>query len=276
MRKIVFILLILIFIFINANNMKIFANKAIYPPDIAQIIKKGKLTVGLWNNDIPPFFWVNEKGNLVGLDIDIVKSLAKSLGVKLEINRTAKNYSELVQLLQQRKFDLIIGSVSITSERAKKILFSKPYVSLDQLFLINRITLSKYKCENDPLYLIKNYPIKIGILNNSAYQEFARQITKKAILIGYNNIENALTDLSNNKLTALFYDDNELYQIIYKNPKLAINFKQFIVENNKDYVGIGVNWQDIYLIQYINTYFEIFSYDFNTQDLIKKYPKVYQ
>ena len=88
------------------------------------ILAKGTLRVVVFA-DVPPFGSTNANRELEGFDIDLAKLLAKDLGVKLElVPATAAN--RIPYLLTDRA-DINIAAMSVTSERAKQVMYSAPY-----------------------------------------------------------------------------------------------------------------------------------------------------
>jgi len=51
-----------------------------------EIIKKNELVVGITGNQ-PPFNAVSKDGDIIGLDADIAKAVAMSMGVKIRFSR---------------------------------------------------------------------------------------------------------------------------------------------------------------------------------------------
>ncbi|ERI13010.1 cyclohexadienyl dehydratase [Brucella sp. NBRC 14130] len=91
-----------------------------------EIMARGVLKVGT-PGDYSPFSFRDPKtGAFTGLDIDQAQSLAKALGARLEIVETS--WPTLTQDFRDDKFDIAMGGVSITLERQKIGLFSRPYV----------------------------------------------------------------------------------------------------------------------------------------------------
>src|SRR5215813_420033 len=91
-----------------------------------EIIQRGTLRVGS-TGDYKPFTYQNpESKGFEGIDIDMAASLAKALGVKLEIVKTA--WPNLMADFTAGKFDIAMGGVSVTLERQKKGFFSTAYL----------------------------------------------------------------------------------------------------------------------------------------------------
>lgn len=89
-----------------------------------QIIARGTLRVGL-TGDYRPFSLIDaSSGQFSGLDVDMANSLARALGVKLEIVKAT--WGALLPDLAADKFDIAMGGISVTLERQKQALFSVP------------------------------------------------------------------------------------------------------------------------------------------------------
>ncbi len=87
------------------------------------ILARGTVRVGL-TGDYRPFSIKDAAGQFSGLDVEMAESMAKGLGVKLELVPTA--WPTLMTDLQAGKYDVGMGGISITLERAKTALFSTP------------------------------------------------------------------------------------------------------------------------------------------------------
>ncbi|HNX22621.1 MAG TPA: transporter substrate-binding domain-containing protein [Spirochaetota bacterium] len=85
--------------------------------------KRGVLRVGM--STFVPWAMNDKEGNLIGFEIDVATALAKDMGVKIEFVPT--KWSGIIPALLTGKFDVIIGGMGITEERAKKVDFSDPY-----------------------------------------------------------------------------------------------------------------------------------------------------
>jgi cyclohexadienyl dehydratase len=90
------------------------------------ILQRGVLRVGT-TGDYRPFTSLDKTtGAYSGFDIDLAHSLADALGVKIEFEPTS--WSNLARDFDTGAFDIAMGGVSVTLERAKKGFFSNPYL----------------------------------------------------------------------------------------------------------------------------------------------------
>lgn len=87
------------------------------------LLEDGKLTYassGLYK----PFNYT-DAGKLTGFDVEIGAAIAEKMG--LEPNPVTTPWETITQSLLGNKFDVIIGSMAITAERAERVNFSDPY-----------------------------------------------------------------------------------------------------------------------------------------------------
>ena len=69
--------------------------------------------------DYPPYEFYDQDNKPNGFDIDLAKSIANKLGLKLEIKDVG--FDVLILSLQQGKIDLIISAMSISDKKLKQI-----------------------------------------------------------------------------------------------------------------------------------------------------------
>ncbi len=91
---------------------------------LEDIKSKGQLVVSSDANYAPQSF-LNDKGQLDGFDIEAAKEVAKRLGVKVKF--VTPDWDLIVAGKWAARWDLSIGSMTITSARAKVVDFSSPY-----------------------------------------------------------------------------------------------------------------------------------------------------
>src|SRR5437763_8157095 len=93
---------------------------------LSDILARGVLRVGT-TGDYPPFTHRDKaSGDYSGFDIDLARSLGAALGVRVEF--AATSWPTLAADFQSAKFDVAMGGVSITLERAKLGFFTAPYM----------------------------------------------------------------------------------------------------------------------------------------------------
>lgn len=85
----------------------------------------GVITMGN-SPDYPPFETIDDKGNIVGFDIDVANEVAKELGVKLEVKQMS--FDTIITAVQSGQVDFGMSGFSVTPERKEKVEMSAPYL----------------------------------------------------------------------------------------------------------------------------------------------------
>ncbi len=81
-----------------------------------------------------PFESQNEKGEIVGFDIDIVRAVAARSGIAVKFVNTP--WEGIFNALKQGDRDLLVSSITITDEREQTMDFSDPYFDARQLIAV--------------------------------------------------------------------------------------------------------------------------------------------
>ena len=81
-----------------------------------------------------PMEYMDESGEIVGIDIDIVNAIAEAAGVEVEY----KNYGwePLFPAVKSGEVDFAVSSITITEDRQKEFDFTGPYFRANQLILV--------------------------------------------------------------------------------------------------------------------------------------------
>ena len=93
-------------------------------PRLEVIDARGVLRVGYLENSLP-FAYRNSDGEVVGYDIDLMRTLAYDLGVTLEVVRL--DWGQATAALKSGQIDIAVGGIAITPTRAKQVTFSDSY-----------------------------------------------------------------------------------------------------------------------------------------------------
>jgi polar amino acid transport system substrate-binding protein len=81
-----------------------------------------------------PFESQNEKGEIVGFDIEVVSAVAKKAGLEVKFVNTP--WEGIFKTLDQGDRDLLVSAVTITDERKQSMDFSNPYFDAQQLIAV--------------------------------------------------------------------------------------------------------------------------------------------
>ena len=106
-----------------------------YASTLDKVRETGVLVVGT-EPEFPPFESRNEKGELVGFDMDLAREIATELGVELRLEAMA--FDSLPPALNVGKIDLILSGMTATPERAKSRAFTDSYFRTQLCLLVHK------------------------------------------------------------------------------------------------------------------------------------------
>jgi polar amino acid transport system substrate-binding protein len=83
-----------------------------------------------------PFEFQNEKGEIVGMTIDLVSAVAQKAGIEVKFVNTP--WEGIFNALQQGDRDMLASSITITDERRQTMDFTNPYFDAVQLIAVKQ------------------------------------------------------------------------------------------------------------------------------------------
>ena len=109
------------------------------------VIKSGKLRV-CTPGDYKPFSYLRPDGGYEGLDIDLVQSAGKALGVEVEMVKTA--WPSLMKDFIE-KCDVAVGGISVSTDRQKTAFFTVAYMVNGKAPITKCENVAKYRSVAD-------------------------------------------------------------------------------------------------------------------------------
>ena len=104
---------------------------------LEDIKKKGYFTVGL-DATFAPMGFRDESGELVGFDIDLVKEVAKRMGVEAKFKPC--EWDAIIFDLRSKNIDMVWNGMSVTEQRKKQVAFTEPYLVVGQIIFTRKGT----------------------------------------------------------------------------------------------------------------------------------------
>lgn len=161
---------------------------------LADIRSRGTLKVGLAM--FLPWAMHNDKGELIGFDIDVAKQLADSLGV--EVQYFPVGQSHLISDLDQGRFDIIVSGLYVTPTRALQVNFSDFYSKSDVTLLANRKMAGTLRTVAD----FNKPAIKIGVTSGTLYVQIAKENFPEATIKEFDEEAAAMEAVESGELHA--------------------------------------------------------------------------
>lgn len=156
---------------------------------LIDIQKRGSLKVGMAT--FVPWAMRDKEGNLIGFEIDVAKKLAKDMGVEVEFVPTA--WSGIIPALIAKKFDVIIGGMSITAQRNLTVNFTQPYAHSGQQMASNIELTGSFSSMDD----YNDTSVTISCRRGATPCNFAQKRFPKATLLRFDDDAQAFQEVVN-------------------------------------------------------------------------------
>ena len=162
-----------------------------------------------------PFESQNEKGEIVGFDIEVVQAAAKKAGVEVKFVNTP--WEGIFNALGQGDRDMVVSAVTITEERKQTMDFSDPYFDAQQLIAVK---------DNSKIAKFADLKkLKVGVQTGTTGDEAVTKLQGKtsANVKRFESTPLALKELEAGGVDAVVADNGVVVHYVANNP--AAKFK---------------------------------------------------
>ena len=235
----------------GAGAAGLLALPAIHPAradTLDEVKKRGTLVVGMEVAYVPYEFF--KDGKIVGYDPDIIAQIVPKLGVKAQLIDTAWN--GIIPALYASKFDVIVSAMTITKERAEKVLFSMPYADASNVILL-RAGEERIKTADD--LSGKIIGVQIGSAAAGIIKVFEAKLKAEgkpgyADVKQYEHYPEAYQDLINRRVDAVVNSKSTMMVVMHDAPG---QFKMLAgVSDITAYFGMAFRKEDASFQEFVN------------------------
>jgi len=152
---------------------------------IDRIMQRGELVIGTAGS-MPPLNMTTKAGDVIGIEIDIARAMADSMGVALRIETMP--FHELLHAVETGSVDMVLSAMTMTPVRNLQVAFVGPYFLSGKAFLTKRKTIASVTEATE----IDSPDTILTALKGSTSQYFVEKVVPKAKLITANNYDEAV------------------------------------------------------------------------------------
>ncbi len=184
-----------------------------------------------------------DSNGIVGVDVDIAREIAASMGKELEIKDVA--FDSLINELNSGKADFAAAGMSISEERKKEVDFSIEYVSSKQVIVVRK-DYNKIKSVND--LNGKTISVQLGSVADS----YVNNNYKNSKIVRQKKFLSAAEDVKAKKADCIVMDELPAKELVKNNSELTI----LSIELFTDKYAIAVKKGNTELLNKINEVLE--------------------
>jgi len=179
------------------------AAQAEQPARLDTIVKRGTLRVGMTGDYLPFSIFDHATSEFRGFDVDIAEGLGKALGVRIEYVHTA--WPRLAGDFEADRFDIAMGGISITPERASKGMFSTPIMQEGKTPIARCADVGKY----ETIAKIDQPGTRIIVNPGGTNERFARANIKNAEIRIYDDNVTIFDEIAKGNADLMMTDSSE-------------------------------------------------------------------
>ncbi len=206
---------------------------------------KDKLIVGM-ELQFPPFETIDKNGKPYGLSVDLALALGDYLNKEIKIEEMS--YSGLINALMSKKIDMIISSMTISSNRLEQIDFSEPYASSHLSLLINEKSLVQGPDD------LNNKGIKIAVKRGTTGQIFAEKQYPNASISVFEKDAECIMEVVQGRVDVFVYDVYTIYKNHMLNPNTTRVYLEAINKGSIEKWGVAIRKNEESLKKGINDF----------------------
>ncbi|HOG63097.1 MAG TPA: amino acid ABC transporter substrate-binding protein [Sedimentibacter sp.] len=202
-----------------------------------------ELIMGL-DDTFAPMGFRDEKGELVGFDVDLANEVAERIGVTIKFQPIDWSMKETE--LNAGNIDLIWNGYTITAERQEKVAFTKPYLENSQII----VTLADSDINTKVDLAGKNVAVQAESSALDAINSEPEVAESFGELVEFSTNNEAFSDLESGRTDALVVDEvNARYFMKQVGEE---KYKVLDEDFGDEEYGIGLRKEDTELLKKIN------------------------
>ena len=218
-------------------------------------VTAGKLTVST-SPDFPPYEYLDDSGNTVGIEVEIMELIAQKVGLELKIDEM--DFDSALLAVQQGKSDIVMSGVTVTDERKLVMDFTDSYTTACQVIVVpedSTVTLDNLGDQN------------IGTQRGTTGFIYCVDDYGEDHVTGYDTYTLVIQALLNGQVDCVVMDDAVAREYVAANPGLTILDTEYALE---DY-AFGVTKGNTALYDAVNAALQELMADGTVDSIIAKY-----
>lgn len=173
------------------------------------------------NAAFPPYEFVDENNNVVGIDAEIAAAVAEKLGMELEIKDMA--FESLITAVSSGSVDVVLAGMTVTPEREESVNFSDSYATGIQVVIVK---------EGSDIATIDDLEgKKIGVQSGTTGDIYCADDYGEDAVARYDNGALAVAALQNGQVDCVVIDNEPAKAFVEANEGLIILDTEYVTEN---------------------------------------------
>ncbi len=214
------------------------------------------LTMGT-NAAFPPYEYVDDDGNIVGIDAEIAAAIAEKLGMELDIKDM--EFDSLITACAGGLVDVVLAGMTVTEERKESVNFSDSYATGIQVIIVkDGSSIAAYEDLEGKMIGVQSGTTGDIYCTDEFGQDNVKQFANGAL---------AVEALKNDQVDCVIIDNEPAKAFVASNEGLKILETEYAVE---DY-AIAIAKGNTELLEKINKALKELKDDGTIKKIVDKY-----
>ena len=190
------------------------------PPLPSEVSQRKRWLIGV-KCDFPPFGYINRQNKIAGYDVDVARRFAElAFGRRNRVSLTCVTTPSRIPVLQQKRVDIIISTLTWTSAREEVIDYSRPYYNATGRLLVPN---------NSPITRLADLNGRnVATTRGSIYDRWTRNCFPRANVIVTDSPVAALENLRQGRADTFMFDDTFLLGVAANDRNLEMTRHKFL------------------------------------------------
>jgi polar amino acid transport system substrate-binding protein len=217
------------------------ATKPKLPPLPQNIKERGRWIIGV-KCDVPPFGYINVKGQNAGFDVEIARWFARfAFGKASRANFVCAPTPTREPLLTTDRVDLVISTFTYTADRDTRIDFSRAYYKASGRLLVKNA---------GPVQSLSNlFGRTVATTSGSIYDSWLKKCFPEAKPLVFDSFTNSVLALRDGRADAVMWDDTGVLGIATTDQALKLTNDVFLPGP----YGIGIKQGNVALKRWVDS-----------------------
>ena len=210
--------------------------------------------------DYPPLEYIDDNGNMVGYEIDLLNEISKVTGVKFNIVNVA--FDGIIAGIQGGQYDIGASGFTVTEDRKLVVDFTEP----NGAFTLSIVTQKGTEGLVDEKSLIgKKVGVQIGTTCQFACEDAGITVST------YDDAPSAMLDLANGNIDAVVIDNVVANDFVFTNESYSKILKVSGSFSNQDTMAMVVSKKKPEALKALNEGLKVLKENGKLEELKKKY-----
>lgn len=190
-----------------------------------------------------PMEYIDENGEIVGIDIDIVNAIAEEIGAEVEFQNIG--WDPLFPAVKNGEIDFAVSSITITEDRKEEYDFTEPYYVANQLILVPEDSdIKSFQDLKD-----KRVAVQISTTGHEVVKKLLGETSDQ--IVAPENLPLAINEMLNGNADAVVGDNAPVLEYMKSNPDVVLKTIEDD-EFKKEYYGLMVRKGNTELLNILN------------------------